>query len=147
MSGTSSEAIQRAERDAEIVRLRRQGLTFQSIADRFDLSRVRVYKIVKEALAALPAVDAAEIRTQELERLEYLRERNQAIMDRAHYLAYQGYATGTEDDGPEADAIMRDVRISESIRRLTGADAPAKVETTGTVTARYEVVGVNMDDV
>lgn len=144
---TSAEGIERAERDAEILRLRRQGLTMQDIADRFDLSQPRISQIVKAALAALPATTAEEIRAQELEYLDQLRAEVAEVIKRRHAVLYQGVDTGFEDDGPLLQAIAQGVRVSESIRKLTGADAPARTDLGGTVHTTFELVGFSPDDV
>lgn len=143
MSG-SSEDIARAERSADMLRRRREGASFATLADEFGVSRQHCHRIVTEALKAIPAREVDEYRTQELERLEYLRERTQQVLDRRHYLAYQGLITDVEDDGPALDAIKTDVRISESIRKLVGADAPVRTEAAVTASVRFEIVGVDL---
>lgn len=47
--------LSKAERDAEIVRLRDGGMTFREIAQRFNLSRVRVGKIYRRETARRPS--------------------------------------------------------------------------------------------
>lgn len=49
-----------------------------------------------------------------------------------------------QDDGPTLAAAAQIVRISESMRKLLGLDAPAKVDITGTVQHSY---GVDIDEV
>lgn len=145
--GTSAEDIERAERDAEILRLRRRGLTLQDIGDRFDLSHQRVSQIVKAALAALPAITAEDIRAQELEYLDQLRAEVAEVVKRRHAVLYQGADTGFDDDGPLLQAIAQGVRVSESIRKLTGADAPVRTDVGGTIHNTFELVGFSPDDV
>jgi hypothetical protein len=48
------------------------------------------------------------------------------------------------DDAPVLNAVDRLVKISESRRKLLGLDAPAKVQSEGTV--RYSIDGVNPED-
>lgn len=140
-----ADSVEAAERAAKIVELRREGKSFRAIAEIVDIHYTRVHQIFHTTLRELPSADLEGYRRSELERLYYLRERLQQIMDTVHYHVYEGQRTDVVNDAPVREAIAADIRISESIRKLTGADAPVRAEVTTTQVARYEVVGVDMD--
>lgn len=145
--GSHPVAIDAAVRAALIVKMKREGKTFAAIAEHLEISRTRVHEIFHKTLRALPVADVQDWRTAELERLEFLRSKAQEVIDRRHYLAYQGVITNIEEDGPLLQAIETDRRISESIRKLVGADAPVRTEAVIQAVARYEIVGVPLDEV
>lgn len=130
---TTSTEIEIAERNAEIIRIRKEeGLSQQEIADRFSLSIQRISQILAAYVSRVP-IEVEQYRNQELVKLEHRREqvadRIQAALDRG-------------DDKTFLSAIATDVRISESIRRLVGADAPVKTEVGISAHFTYEIKGV-----
>jgi AraC-like DNA-binding protein len=140
-------AIESQERAALIVQLKREGKSFATIGTELGLSRQRCHEIFHQTLRDLPAVDVREYRAAELERLEYLREQVQRVIAVRHKLAYQGLITDIDDDGPLLDAIRTDLKISERISKLVGADAPVRTELGGSIHNTYELRGFSPDDV
>jgi hypothetical protein len=140
-------AIESQERGALIVKMKREGKSFTTIGEGLGLSRQRCHEIFHEHLRNLSAVDVQEYRATELERLEYLREQVQQVIDRRHYLAHQGKITNIEDDGPLLAAVDRDIKISERIAKLVGADAPVRTEFGGSIHNTYELIGFTPDTI
>lgn len=63
---------QRASMKVEALRLRKQGLSAEMIGKRLGVSESTASRIVRQAIRDLPAEEAAEVRTLELERLDML---------------------------------------------------------------------------
>lgn len=145
-------AIESAERKAKIVDLKRKGKSFAQIGAALKISRQRAHEIFHEALRALPQADAADYRAAELDRLEFLREKVQAVLSHRHLVTNGGEVVlhngrPLVDDMPILKAVWMDIKISERIARLVGADAPVKTENTLNAVARYELIGIDIDDV
>lgn len=97
--------------------LRKQGLSYYQIAQRFGVSETAVSHTVKGALAELIEIskeDAEEVRQLELERLD---EMLQGIWNRA--------TTG------DVAAVDRVVKLMERRAKYSGLDAPTRGEITG----------------
>ncbi len=143
------------ERNAEIYRLAVvECWTHARIAEHHGISRERVTQILAAVRKQLPPPDLEEIRQQALAVME-------DVQRRAYELATQeGAPVAVGKDGtilhdPETGAVVRDygARIAalrlvldtdEKRRRLMGADAAKKVESTAQI--RYVLEGVNTDD-
>ena len=127
--------------------------TFQQIADALQVaSRGRAYNCVQRGLriTGAPTEQAAsEVRAIHRARLELATEAALQILETAHVTVSNGQIVRLDgeplpDDVPVLQAIDRIVKISESLRKLDGIDAPAKVEHSGGVS--YEIVGVDPTD-
>lgn len=143
------------EREAEIYRLKHVNrLTQSQIAERMGLSQQHISAILAQARAKLPPIDLDAIRQQSMGLLE-------DVIRRAYLLAEMNGApvTAGKDGGvvydPEDSSVVRDyagrmnalnlaLKADAELRKLTGADAASKTEVTGSV--RYEVIGVNTED-
>jgi predicted transcriptional regulator len=137
-----------AERDKSILELHRAGLYYREIAEQHGCSTSTVHKIVHAHVRAAnqaTAVVAAKIRDEEDERLRYHRAMLQGVIERRHYLAYQGVITDIEDDGPLVQAIREDRQVGESLRKLWGADVPSVTEVRGGLTVQFGS-GVTKED-
>lgn len=115
-TGRFARNLDTAARDGRACTLRRDGATYQEIADRLGFSdRSAARHAVERALAAAVREPAAELRELELMRLDRL------------YLVASELLDGDDRD-VRLKAVDRLVRISERRSRLLGLDAPTKIE-------------------
>jgi hypothetical protein len=143
-----------AGRDADLVRLRRAGQTFEAIGAELGFSRQyacrRYWELMKEPV--LTAV--ADYRTEQLDRYDWLIREAAAVLARDHVTVSHGKvirdeATGQPllDDGPKLAAI-RELRAIEAQRaELLGTKTPVKVEATGVSSVQVTYKGFNPEDV
>lgn len=123
ISPTSPVRILRRQKKAQAVELRLKGWTFAAIAEELGYRHpANTFRLVAEALdelAAKATENAAQLRTLELERLMGIVRDAEAIL--------------RDPKSRAADrlrALELKVRVSESIRKLWGLDAPVKVAPT-----------------
>jgi hypothetical protein len=123
------------EKRAQVVELRREGLTFAAIGERMGFSHQRAQVLYRQALAAVvsPAVEA--LRAEHLAETAEARETALQVMRSAHVAHSQGRVvvdpdTGEKllDDGPKLDAARTLMAVQAREAKLTGADAATKVE-------------------
>lgn len=103
-----------AEREAEVLtmmRMRRAGSSYHSIAAYFNLSVFSVHDKVKRALQDMPKEEATELRALEAMKLDNAEMRLEAAINAG-----------------DVGAINALVRLSESRRRLLGLDMPEQHE-------------------
>lgn len=136
---------------AEVLRLRRQRMTFEKIGQELGFSRQRAHQIYKEALAEIPVLEVNLYRAEQREILDDLVREARAVLERDHITVSNGKVITVDgepliDDGPKLAAIREIRALEESRRKLDGVDAPVKQELSGDVKVRYEVVGVNLED-
>lgn len=123
-----------AQRDAAAAELRADGKTYQQIADELHFShRDLARRAVERALAATVREPAAELRQLELIRLDSLWMQAMGVLTRDHLTVSNGRVVElngepVKDDAPILNAIDRLLKIMERRAKLTGLDAPAKVE-------------------
>lgn len=115
-SKTGSRAVQRAERQAKCVQLRKAGFTYQEISSQVGITRSAAYKLVAAAMAEHKTTSAQE--TQELRALEAAR------LDHATRSIWTQVLNGNHG------AIDRLLRIMERRAKLLGLDMPTKVSPT-----------------
>ena len=126
-----------AAKREQVIRLRAQGLTWAEIADRTGYSDASAaLKAFKAAVKEAPALAVDELRAQERERLDILFAATaEQIRDPGPRVSAIGklpvYPAGhpkegqiVEDESVRSRAIDNYRKISESLRRLHGADAP-----------------------
>lgn len=118
MTKNSSSGFIRTEEqariDAEALRLRSAGMSYQKIANAMDCSKPTAYDRVNRALAAIPFEAVDEYRRLEGQRLDMLME---IAMDKA-----------LSGDKGSLFAIDRVLAIQERAAKLRGLDAPIKHE-------------------
>lgn len=141
-----------SEREAEIYRLRVVNRwTLQKIAAHFGISHQRVSQIFEEARKKLPPVDLEAIRRASLELHEDIQRRAYEIAELAGAPVTAG-KDGSVVYDPESGVAVRDYQgrvmalrlamaADQEIRKLMGADAATKVESTATV--KYVIEGVD----
>lgn len=148
-----------AERDAQILALKRQDLSFQQIADRLGISRTAAHRGFHRALPRITEPEAKAYRAEHLARLELRREVVLDILHARHVTISNGHVVseiiGTdeetgkpiygepyEDDGVVMAASAELGRIDDQEAKLLGLYAKLEVEHSGGVT--YEIIGVDM---
>lgn len=127
-----------AQRDAEAVRLRADGHTYEQIAQQLGYSdRSRARRAIEAALTASLREPADELRQMELIRLDSLWLEAVKVLHATHVTVSNGRVVMVErdgepepvpDDAPVLQAIDRLLKIMERRSKLLGLDAPAKVE-------------------
>lgn len=142
------------QRKVDVIRWRREGVPFEEIGRRLNpekpLTRQRAHTIYKEALKQIPALEVAEHRAEQLERLDALLVEANKVLARKHITVSHGQVVRLngepiEDDAPTLAAIVTVLKIEERRAKLLGLDAPVKAELGGNVQVRYEVVGVDLE--
>lgn len=143
------------ERDAwAAARWTIDGWTFQEIADALGVvSKSNAYYYVQRGLRATrehTAIVTEQARAAHRGHLGYALEVVTEVLGKEHPHISQGRVmkdsdgTPIYDDAPKLAAAGKIKELSESLRKLDGLDAPAKVEHSGGVT--YEIVGVDPQD-
>jgi len=116
-ASTAGTRLSAAERKREIIKLRRDGLTFHEIGEQVACTPQYAFKVVRVYLERVDkelSEEVAQLRRLESERL-----------DRAHRAVWPKAIKG------DLRAIDRVLRIMERRARLFGLDAPQKRELTG----------------
>jgi hypothetical protein len=141
-----------ARRRAQVVALYQRGLTFEQIGQRLDppVSKQRAHQLWKDALKQIVAPNVQELREHHRAMLGEALKLAWEIAERDHVAVSHGQVVkGVDgnplhDDAPKLQAIARVQALSESMRKLDGADAPAKTEVTGQE-LRVTIVGTNTE--
>jgi hypothetical protein len=131
--------IDTARRDSQACILRRDGHTYDEIATQLGYAdRSVAYNAVQRALLSVVKDAAEELRTLELERLDYLWKRVVQVLERRHYTVQIGKVISVtdeygnkvmlQDDGPVLAAVDRLLKIQERRAKLLGLDAPKQIE-------------------
>jgi hypothetical protein len=138
------------ERRAEAVRLRRRGVSFEDIGDALGVTKQRAHQIYRAALAEIPAQEVAEYRAEQAERLDEMLRKAYEVLERKHITVNNGKVIylddePMEDDAPTLMAIKTILQIEERRAKLLGLDAPARQQVEVDGSLRYEIVGVDLD--
>lgn len=149
-SGDFERSIFTAKRDAEAARLRARSMTYQQIGDALGVTKQSAFAMVKRALSDTLKEPADQVRQLELDKLDAMEAAALAIMERQHWAHSNGKLVymGEEplvDDGPALAAVNTLLKVQERRSKLLGLDSPTKLAVTGAM--RYELVGVDMDEV
>lgn len=139
--------------------MRLRGFTMREISERSatecpigrHMAISTVHKRINAELAARPQATANQLRELELSKLDEQERKIRAVQDREHWLIQAGEVvrdakTGSPivDDKAVLQAADRLARIGERRAKLLGIEAPQQIVTDATI--RYEIVGVNPDD-
>jgi predicted DNA-binding protein YlxM (UPF0122 family) len=149
-----------AEQDAKIIKLKRQDLTFQEIADQLGISRAAAQRGFHRGVPRITEPAALEYRAEHLARLELLREVVMGILGTRHVSISNGevvrevidvdadgnpvHGEAYEDDGAILSAAATLLKIDEREAKLLGLDSAKKIDMSGTIT--YELVGIDPAD-
>lgn len=156
-----SQDITLADRDAQILALKRQDLSFQQIADRLGISRAAAHRGFHRALPRITEPQATAYRAEHLARLELRREVVMDVLNSRHVTISNGHViseiVGTdqetgkpiygdpyEDDGVVMAASAELGRIDDQEAKLLGLYAKTETEHTGQLT--IHLLGIDPAD-
>ena len=123
-----------AERQAEALRLRRDGLSYSEIATRLGYAdKATAYNAIRAALKEITREPAEEVKKLELERLDKLFAESMAIVESAPVKEVDDDGNLDLDAFDESqrvrlDAIRTALKVSERRSKLEGLDAPVKTQ-------------------
>lgn len=149
-----------AERDNQVVALKRQDLSFQQVADQLGISKsaaIRGFQRVKARVEERGELDYVAYRDAQLARVATRRELTEDIMAARHVSISNGhvvseiigqdedgkpiYGDPYEDTGPTLAAIDRLIKLDEQEAKLVpGLYAKVEVDLSGVL--KYEVHGI-----
>ena len=156
---TGRRAIEHAQRRAEIMRLRLDGLTLEEIGTHMGMGRENVHHSITRALESMTKKPAEDLLAMELSRCEELLAQAMETVRAFHPLIANGKvvyapvlddngqpmrdpATGEvlttvlEDKAPKLAAIATCVRVLERRSKYLGLDAPIRAQTDLTVSTQ-----------
>lgn len=145
---TSPDVVATVELERQVFEMRKRAASFQEIADALGVGKTTVLKAFHRECERRPAADVETVRLMEGERLELAyRTVLEVLTSRQPLFSQSGrqlFAEVPRRDDPSVmervpvydhdlrvKAAGQVVRISESIRRLNGADSAVKFEVTG----------------
>ncbi|MFI6484313.1 hypothetical protein ACIBH1_40780 [Nonomuraea sp. NPDC050663] len=167
MGSSPAKKEEAAHQSAEVMRLRRQGQTFEAIGEQLGVTRQRAHQIYWAALKAIPAQEVTAYRAEQAERLDEMLREAYAVLGREHvtvsqgkvvrmgqpYINDEGEADVDEgrgevvrDDAPKLMAIKTILQIEERRAKLMGLDTPVKQIVGGEVDVTYNFEGVDLGD-
>lgn len=148
-----------SERDELIYRLRVvDRLTFSEIGKRVGLSAQRAGEMYTRVAATIPPPDLAAVRAESYRLMRHVQQEALALAEREGAPVFVGKdgvvarepgKPGESDGEIVRDYALRNVALKlameadKEIRKLMGADAASKVESTSTV--KYSIEGVDLD--
>ena len=151
----------RVEKLREAWQLRVDGWTVDQIARHFRVAQSTASRWLAEAYERRTAQPAAALKAVELDKLDQAERAALQVLRTQHVLVSGGKVVhhmtvdpdtfepilGDQitDDGPVLQALDRLLKIAQRRAALLGLDAPTKVDTTGEVSIRHEVVGADPD--
>jgi DNA-binding CsgD family transcriptional regulator len=122
-----------ADRDAQIIDLKRQGLTFEEIANQLGISRPTAHRGFHRALRRVGADQVQAYRDEQLQHLALARE---VVLDvlasytRNVAIAGEGDVVDLgEDHAPIMSAVDRLVKLDDHEAKLLGMYAATKLQT------------------
>jgi hypothetical protein len=121
------------DRDAWAADRRGDGWHYKDIAEGLGISISAAHDAVERAYHRTLNAPAERARAVQRARLERIHEAAMEVLERKHITVSHGRIIAGEDseplldDGPVLQAVDRLLRISESLRKLEGLDAPSRV--------------------
>lgn len=148
---TSVTSIRQAQRRAEALSLRLEGLTLAEIGERMGVTEVAIQRLIDRALAAMTKAPTEELLARELALCDELLEQAMQTVRAHHPLVVNGrvitvpvieedgqpardpttgaaLTTGLEDKAPKLAAIATAVRVLERRAKYLGIDAPTRTQ-------------------
>jgi hypothetical protein len=146
---SSARSIREAQRRAEMMRLRAEGLTLAQIGEQMGITADAVQGVIDRALRSMVKAPADELRALELARCDELMTEAMAIVRAPMQTVRSGdpvqdpescavVVEVVADAAPKLAAINTVLRVMERRARLLGLDMPTKTALTdpsGTVSA------------
>lgn len=134
-------------RRAEVMRLRREGRTFEEIGEQLGVSKQAAHQMYRRTLADIPALEVAEYRAEQAARLDALLAKANEVLAAEHVIVQHGKVVMQDgkpipDHGPVLDAIKAVLDIEQRRAKLLGLDTPVKQQLEVDGGVRYEIVGV-----
>ena len=123
-----------AARDAEVLKLRMDGLQFDEIGRWLGVTKQRAHQLFERGLARTRQEQADALRRLEQLRLDHLYAEALGVLRREHVVVDRGEIIKDDaghplkDDGPVLSAIDRLLKIQDRRAKLLCLDAPAKHE-------------------
>lgn len=140
----ADDALTSAETDAEVVRLKRAGLTFEQIGAKLGVTKQVVHRRFQRAVRTIRATEVDAWREQQLAEIETDRELTREIFNAHHPVVSNGKVfDNLDDDGPKLSALAHLVKLRAQEQDLLGLKAPTRSEVDLSGGVRYEVVGVD----
>jgi hypothetical protein len=138
-----------AQRDIDIYKRRCRGESLETLSAEYGIGIRAVARVVANMRQRFPIPSSDELRSDLLNQLNELR---------AHVGTLALTAVDPDNVDPDTDqplphyglqmiAAKRTLEVQHRIARLLGLDAPKEVAATQDVTVRYELAGVDLDDV
>jgi hypothetical protein len=141
-------AFDAVERDTEVVRLKRSGLSFAEIGAQLGFSRQVAQRRFQRAVDRVPVADVQAWRQKQLAEIEMDREVTRDIADAHHPVVSNGKVfDDLDDDAPRLAALAHLAKLRGQEQDLLGLKAPVKTEVDLSGGVRYEVVGVDVGGV
>jgi hypothetical protein len=134
MARPTAPRIDAAERDAQALELRADGLSFRQLGRQLGCSTTTAYRRVSRGLDRTVREPADRLRALELHRLDQQQAAATAVLRTRHVLIQGGRPVLDQqgrpypDHGPILAAIATLLRIAERRAKLLGLDAPARVD-------------------
>lgn len=167
----STPTITTKEKQQEILRMRRDGMSFPKIARHFGNTQGYVYKLYRKALSEIIVEDVKEVRKFELFKLDLLEKEVIRVLQSFHPYISSGnivrdfledengnivmdeegkpVLVKLKDDGATLAAIEKALKIMERRSKLLGLDTPNKVALTdpsGEKAAPVTIVATPLDE-
>ena len=159
---TSARSVEQAQRRAEMLTLRVEGLTLEQIGERMGVGADTVQRVISRALTAMTKEPALELLALELGRCDVLLNETMQTVKAFHPLVSGGRVVSApmldsngqpvrnpetgdvltrvlEDKAPKLAAIATAIRVMERRAKLLGLDAPIRATQELTVTSIPEL--------
>lgn len=132
-----------AQYDLDVWTLKRQGLSFQAVADRLGMSKAAAFRAFERAQHNLPPQGVDGYRAEMYARINAAREAVMDVLNARHITINNGViiredGTPVLDDAPVLAAVDRLVKLDDQEAKLRGAYPKTEVNLSGAL--RYEVV-------
>jgi hypothetical protein len=138
------------ERRAEVMRQRRRGQTFEAIGEQLGITKQRAHQLYWDTLKDIPRQETDLHRAEQAERLDEMLRKAYEVLEKRHITVSNGKVIylddgPMEDDAPTLMAIKTILQIEERRAKLLGLDTPVKQQVEVDGSLRYEIVGVDLD--